>query len=238
MIQIEHLYKTYTSEKHDEAHHALKDINLTIEDGSIFGIIGQSGAGKSTLVRCINLLERPTSGEIIIDGVDVTNLTGKALLEFRANVGMIFQNFSLFQQRTVLRNVTFPLELHKGYNKAEARERALELLELVGLADKANKYPSQLSGGQQQRTAIGRAIVKNPDILLCDEPTGALDYNTSKDILRLIETVNQKYGNTIVMVTHNDAIKDMADRVVKLRDGMIRKNYTNEQKVPAMELEW
>lgn len=142
MIQIEHLYKTYTSEKHDEAHHALKDINLTIEDGSIFGIIGQSGAGKSTLVRCINLLERPTSGEIIIDGVDVTNLTGKALLEFRANVGMIFQNFSLFQQRTVLRNVTFPLELHKGYNKAEARERALELLELVGLADKANKYPS------------------------------------------------------------------------------------------------
>ncbi len=146
MIQIEHLYKTYTSEKHDEAHHALKDINLTIEDGSIFGIIGQSGAGKSTLVRCINLLERPTSGEIIIDGVDVTNLTGKALLEFRANVGMIFQNFSLFQQRTVLRNVTFPLELHKGYNKAEARERALELLELVGLDDKANKYPSKLSG--------------------------------------------------------------------------------------------
>ena len=221
MIQIEHLYKTYTSEKHDEAHHALKDINLTIEDGSIFGIIGQSGAGKSTLVRCINLLERPTSGEIIIDGVDVTNLTGKALLDFRANVGMIFQNFSLFQQRTVLRNVTFPLELHKGYNKAEARERALELLELVGLADKANKYPSQLSGGQQQRVAIARALAAKPAILLADEPTGNLDSRTSQDVMGLLKTTSTKFAQTIVMITHNEEIAQLADRIIRIEDGRI-----------------
>lgn len=222
MIQIEHLYKTYTSEKHDEAHHALKDINLTIEDGSIFGIIGQSGAGKSTLVRCINLLERPTSGEIIIDGVDVTNLTGKALLDFRANVGMIFQKFSLFQQRTVLRNVTFPLELHKGYNKAEARERALELLELVGLADKANKYPSQLSGGQQQRVAIARALINRPSIMLCDEATSALDTMTTQSILRLLKDINEELGVTLVLITHSLLVAEqICDTVAVIDDGRI-----------------
>lgn len=222
MIQIEHLYKTYTSEKRDEAHHALKDINLTIEDGSIFGIIGQSGAGKSTLVRCINLLERPTSGEIIIDGVDVTNLTGKALLDFRANVGMIFQNFSLFQQRTVLRNVTFPLELHKGYNKAEARERALELLELVGLADKANKYPSQLSGGQQQRVAIARALINRPSIMLCDEATSALDTMTTQSILRLLKDINEELGVTLVLITHSLLVAEqICDTVAVIDDGRI-----------------
>ena len=218
MIQIEHLYKTYTS----ETHHALKDINLTIEDGSIFGIIGQSGAGKSTLVRCINLLERPTSGEIIIDGVDVTNLTGKALLEFRANVGMIFQNFSLFQQRTVLRNVTFPLELHKGYNKVEARERALELLELVGLADKANKYPSQLSGGQQQRVAIARALINRPSIMLCDEATSALDTMTTQSILRLLKDINEELGVTLVLITHSLLVAEqICDTVAVIDDGRI-----------------
>ena len=205
MIQIEHLYKTYTSEKHDEAHHALKDINLTIEDGSIFGIIGQSGAGKSTLVRCINLLERPTSGEIIIDGVDVT-----------------FQNFSLFQQRTVLRNVTFPLELHKGYNKAEARERALELLELVGLADKANKYPSQLSGGQQQRVAIARALINRPSIMLCDEATSALDTMTTQSILRLLKDINEELGVTLVLITHSLLVAEqICDTVAVIDDGRI-----------------
>ena len=208
MIQIEHLYKTYTSEKHDEAHHALKDINLTIEDGSIFGIIGQSGAGKSTLVRCINLLERPTSGEIIIDGVDVTNLTGKALLDFRANVGMIFQNF--------------PLELHKGYNKAEARERALELLELVGLADKANKYPSQLSGGQQQRVAIARALINRPSIMLCDEATSALDTMTTQSILRLLKDINEELGVTLVLITHSLLVAEqICDTVAVIDDGRI-----------------
>ena len=183
------------------------------------------------------MLERPTEGSVLVDGVDLGGLSDAELRKVRRNITMIFQNFNLLMQRTCLKNICFPLEL-AGVSKAEAKKRALELLEVVGLPDKANAYPAQLSGGQQQRTAIGRAIVKNPDILLCDEPTGALDYNTSKEILKLIETVNQKYGNTIVMVTHNDAIKDMADRVVKLRDGMIRKNYINEHKIPAAELDW
>lgn len=222
MIQIEHLYKTYTGDKHDEEHHALKDINITIEDGSIFGIIGQSGAGKSTLVRCINMLERPTSGKIVIDGRDITNLTGKELLEFRASVGMIFQNFSLFQQRTVLKNVTFPLELHKGYDKAAAKKRALELLELVGLADKANKYPSQLSGGQQQRVAIARALINNPSIMLCDEATSALDTMTTQSILRLLKDINDELGVTLVLITHSLLVAEMiCDTIAVIDAGQV-----------------
>lgn len=222
MIQIEHLFKTYTGTRHDESHHALKDINLTIEDGSIFGIIGQSGAGKSTLVRCINLLERPTSGEIVIDGRDITGLSGKELLEFRASVGMIFQNFSLFQQRSVLRNVTFPLELHKGYNKAEAKRRAMDLLELVGLADKANKYPSQLSGGQQQRVAIARALINDPSIMLCDEATSALDTMTTQSILRLLKDINKELGVTIVLITHSLLVAEMVcDNIAVIDEGRI-----------------
>ncbi len=222
MIQIEHLFKTYTGTKHDESHHALKDINLTIEDGSIFGIIGQSGAGKSTLVRCINLLERPTSGEIVIDGRDITGFSGKDLLEFRASVGMIFQNFSLFQQRSVLRNVTFPLELHKGYNKAEAKRRAMDLLELVGLADKANKYPSQLSGGQQQRVAIARALINDPSIMLCDEATSALDTMTTQSILRLLKDINKELGVTIVLITHSLLVAEMVcDNIAVIDEGRI-----------------
>lgn len=222
MIQIEHLYKTYTGDKHDEAHHALKDINLTIEDGSIFGIIGQSGAGKSTLVRCINLLERPTSGKIVIDGRDVTDLSGKELLEFRASVGMIFQNFSLFQQRSVLRNVTFPLELHKGYNKAAAKKRAMELLELVGLADKANKYPSQLSGGQQQRVAIARALINNPSIMLCDEATSALDTMTTQSILHLLKDINEELGVTLVLITHSLLVAEtICDTIAVVDEGRV-----------------
>lgn len=222
MIQIEHLFKTYTGTKYDESHHALKDINLTIEDGSIFGIIGQSGAGKSTLVRCINLLERPTSGEIVIDGRDITGLSGKDLLEFRASVGMIFQNFSLFQQRSVLRNVTFPLELHKGYNKAEAKRRAMDLLELVGLADKANKYPSQLSGGQQQRVAIARALINDPSIMLCDEATSALDTMTTQSILRLLKDINKELGVTIVLITHSLLVAEMVcDNIAVIDEGRI-----------------
>ena len=153
-------------------------------------------------------------------------------------MGMVVQHFHLFPHLTIQKNITLaPVKL-KRMTQAEADQKAAELLEKVGLSDKANQYPNQLSGGQQQRTAIGRAIVKNPDILLCDEPTGALDYNTSKEILKLIEKVNQKYGNTVIMVTHNAAIKDMADRVVRLRDGMIRKNYLNEQKLSADALDW
>lgn len=220
MIQIEHLNKTYVS-RQGETHTALTDINLTIEDGSVFGIIGQSGAGKSTLVRCLNLLERPTSGSIIINGRDITSLSEKELREFRSSVSMIFQNFSLLQQRTVLSNVMFPLELRHA-DKKEAEKRARELLELVGLADKCNKYPSQLSGGQQQRVAIARALVNNPSIMLCDEATSALDSMTTHSILKLLKDINEEMGVTIVLITHSLAVAELiCDNVVVIDEGKI-----------------
>lgn len=220
MIQIEHLNKTYVS-RQGETHIALTDINLTIEDGSVFGIIGQSGAGKSTLVRCLNLLERPTSGSIIINGRDITSLSEKELREFRSSVSMVFQNFSLLQQRTVLRNVMFPLELRHA-DKKEAEKRARELLELVGLADKCDKYPSQLSGGQQQRVAIARALVNNPSIMLCDEATSALDSMTTHSILKLLKDINEKMGITIVLITHSLAVAELiCDNVVVIDEGKI-----------------
>ena len=220
MIQIEHLNKTYVS-RQGETHTALTDINLTIEDGSVFGIIGQSGAGKSTLVRCLNLLERPTSVSIIINGRDITSLSEKELREFRSSVSMIFQNFSLLQQRTVLRNVMFPLELRHA-DKKEAEKRARELLELVGLADKCNKYPSQLSGGQQQRVAIARALVNNPSIMLCDEATSALDSMTTHSILKLLKDINEEMGVTIVLITHSLAVAELiCDNVVVIDEGKI-----------------
>lgn len=220
MIQIEHLNKTYVS-RQGETHIALTDINLTIEDGSVFGIIGQSGAGKSTLVRCLNLLERPTSGSIIINGRDITSLSEKELREFRSSVSMVFQNFSLLQQRTVLRNVMFPLELRHA-DKKETEKRARELLELVGLADKCDKYPSQLSGGQQQRVAIARALVNNPSIMLCDEATSALDSMTTHSILKLLKDINEKMGVTIVLITHSLAVAELiCDNVVVIDEGKI-----------------
>lgn len=220
MIQIENLNKTYEV-TNNETHVALRDINLTIEDGSIFGIIGQSGAGKSTLVRCINLLERPTSGTIKIDGRDITQLTGKDLLELRSSVGMIFQNFSLFQQRSVLRNVMFPLEL-RHVDKKKAEERALELLKMVGLEGKANKYPSQLSGGQQQRVAIARALANRPSIMLCDEATSALDTMTTHSILELLKRINQELGVTLIIITHSLTVAELiCDNVVVIDEGVI-----------------
>lgn len=220
MIQIENLNKTYEV-ANNETHVALRDINLTIEDSSIFGIIGQSGAGKSTLVRCINLLERPTSGTIKIDGRDITQLTGKDLLELRSSVGMIFQNFSLFQQRSVLRNVMFPLEL-RHVDKKKAEERALELLKMVGLEGKANKYPSQLSGGQQQRVAIARALANRPSIMLCDEATSALDTMTTHSILELLKRINQELGVTLIIITHSLTVAELiCDNVVVIDEGVI-----------------
>lgn len=200
MIEIKDLSKVYDARAGE--HHALKNVNLTIEDGDIFGIIGQSGAGKSTLVRCINLLERPTSGSIVIDGKDITNYQGKDLLDLRAGIGMIFQHFSLFQQRTVLQNVTFPLELRKE-SKAKREARALELLEAVGMAGYENRYPSELSGGQQQRVAIARALANDPKIMLCDEATSALDTRTTVAILNLLKEINAKLGVTMVVITHS-----------------------------------
>ena len=217
-IQIDHLHKSYGSGA--EAHEVLHDINLTIDSGEVFGILGSSGAGKSTLVRCINLLERPTSGKVRVDGEDITDAKGKELADVRAGIGMIFQNFSLFQQRTVLRNVTFPLELnHTPKNKRE--ERARYLLDLVGLADLADRYPSQLSGGQQQRVAIARALMMEPQVLLFDEPTAALDPEITAQIVSIIRELAET-GITQVIVTHEvEVARKTASRVVYMENGHI-----------------
>lgn len=211
----------------------LKGLNLEIEKGEFCVLLGPSGSGKSTLLNIIGGIDVADEGSIIIEGEQLEDMTEKKLsLYRRKHLGYIFQMYNLIPNLTVRENIEVGAYLSNRSLDVDELMRTLEIYE------HRNKLPNQISGGQQQRTAIGRAIVKNPDILLCDEPTGALDYRTSKEILKLIETVNRKYGNTIIMVTHNDAIKDMADRVVKLRDGMIRKNYRNEHKLTAAELEW
>ncbi|MDR2721373.1 MAG: methionine ABC transporter ATP-binding protein [Coriobacteriaceae bacterium] len=218
MIQINHLSKTFEGAT---VHHALRDVSLTIEDGDIYGIIGASGAGKSTLVRCINLLERPTAGQLFINGVDVVNLRGKPLLELRRSIGMIFQDFSLFQQRSVLHNVTFPLELRHD-NKQHRVARARELLEIVGLADKETSYPAQLSGGQQQRVAIARALANEPTIMLCDEATSALDTRTTTSILQLLKNINQEFGVTMVVITHSLSVAHkICNKIAVIDEGRI-----------------
>lgn len=201
MIRIEKLNKIYGKGTRGAQVTALQDINLEIEDGDIYGIIGLSGAGKSTLVRCINLLESPTSGSVYIDGEDLTKVTNKRLLEIRRNIGMIFQNFRLLQQRTIFENVRFPLEI-AGVKGGEAANRVRELLKIVGLSGRENAYPSQLSGGQCQRVAIARALATNPKYLLCDEATSALDPTTTQAILALLRRVHEELGVTIVVVTH------------------------------------
>ncbi len=205
MIELRNLNKTFHTQ--DGALTALDDINLTVQDGEIFGIIGLSGAGKSTLVRCMNLLERPTHGEVLVDGQDLMKLSPAGLREVRRNIGMIFQSYNLLEQRTVLRNVLYPLELTHE-DRRTARTRAMQLLELVGLADRASAYPAQLSGGQKQRVAIARALATNPHYLLCDEATSALDPTTTDSILALLQTINRTLGVTVVVITHEMAVVD------------------------------
>lgn len=211
----------------------LKGINFTIEKGEICVLLGPSGSGKSTLLNIIGGIDSADSGYVCINGEKMAEMKEKALTKYRRkHLGYIFQMYNLIPNLNVKENIEVGAYLSD--NPLEINE----LLRTLGLYEHRHKLPNQLSGGQQQRTAIGRAIIKNPDILLCDEPTGALDYITSKEILKLIEDVNQKYGNTIIMVTHNDAIKNMADRVIRLRDGKIRKDYKNEEKILAMDLDW
>lgn len=211
----------------------LKGINFSVEKGEICVLLGPSGSGKSTLLNIIGGIDSADSGYISINGEKTADMNEKALTNYRRrHLGYVFQMYNLIPNLNVKENIEV------GACLSDKSLDIDELLKTLGLYEHRHKLPNQLSGGQQQRTAIGRAIVKNPDILLCDEPTGALDYNTSKEILKLIEDVNQKYGNTVIMVTHNDAIKNMADRVIKLRDGQIRKDYTNEVKIPAQELDW
>jgi len=211
----------------------LKGIDLQIEKGEICVLLGPSGSGKSTLLNIIGGIDDADSGYISINGEKTADMNEKSLTKYRRkHLGYIFQMYNLIPNLNIKENIEVGAYLSANPLDVD------EILKTLGLYEHRHKLPNQLSGGQQQRCAIGRAIVKNPDILLCDEPTGALDYNTSKDILKLIEDVNKKYGNTVIMVTHNDAIKNMADRVVKLRDGVIRKNYLNDEKIAAMDLDW
>ena len=236
VIEVKNLYKLYRVG--DEIVRALDGVNFEIYEGEFCAIVGTSGSGKSTLLNMLAGLEKPTKGEVSIAGKHIEKLNEEQLVTFRRDhVGFIFQSFHLMGTLNAVENVALPLSFRRVPRDVRMK-KANAMLDLVKLGKHKKHLPNQMSGGQQQRTSIGRAIVKNPSILLCDEPTGALDYNTSKEILKLIEDVNHKYGNTVIMVTHNDAIKNMADRVIKLRDGQIRKDYVNEEKIPAMELEW
>lgn len=240
MIEIKNLGKTFPNAGRTIT--ALKDINLTIEDGDIFGIIGLSGAGKSTLVRCINLLERPTSGEVIVDGKNLMTLKRKELLEMRRNIGMIFQGFNLLEQRNILANVCFPLEI-AGWKKEAAKERARELLEMVGLGDRETAFPSQLSGGQKQRVAIARALATRPRYLLCDEATSALDPTTTRSILDLLQEINRTLGVTIIIITHEMKVIDQICNRVAVIDqsqiaeiGKVSEVFANPRSDIAQEL--
>ena len=228
MIELTNISKVFSTSSGSFT--ALDDVSLTIGSGEVFGIIGESGAGKSTLVRCINLLERPTSGTVSIDGRDVTRLTGRDLRELRADVGMIFQGFSLFQQRTVLDNVIFPSTLASAGNRvsrAEAAGRARHLLKLVGLEGKEGSYPSQLSGGQQQRVAIARALMTSPKTLLCDEATSALDTLTTSSVLDLLARINRELGVTIVLITHSLAVaRRICGRIAVMEHGHVEEQGT------------
>ncbi len=216
MIEIQHVSKHFNTA--EGTVQALNDVSISIPDGDIFGIIGMSGAGKSTLVRCINMLERPESGKVIIDGVDMGALSPAELRKARRGITMVFQGFNLLMQRNCLKNVCFPLEL-AGWSKADARRRAQELLETVGLGDKARAYPAQLSGGQQQRVAIARALATDPKVLLCDEATSALDPNTTNSILELVRSINEKTGITVVIITHQMSVVESTCRHLAILDG-------------------
>lgn len=219
MIELKHVSKTFVDGKHSVE--AVKDVSLTIDKGEIFGIIGFSGAGKSTLVRCINLLERPTSGSVVVGGRDLLSLKPAQLRDARKKIGMIFQHFNLMPTRTVLDNALFPLK-HAGLTREEAVSKARNLLSLVDIAEKEDAYPSQLSGGQKQRVAIARALANDPDVLLCDEATSALDPQTTKAILRLLKKLNTQLGLTIVIITHEMAVvKEICDRVAVMEAGVV-----------------
>ena len=231
LLQLRDIRKSFG--EGDNKVEVLKGIDLGIEKGEFCVLLGPSGSGKSTLLNIIGGIDSADEGNICIGGERMADMSERKLTQYRRrHLGYIFQMYNLIPNLTVRENIEV------GAYLGERPLDVDELLHTLGLYEHQRKLPNQLSGGQQQRTAIGRAIVKNPGILLCDEPTGALDYHTSKEILKLIETVNQKYGNTVIMVTHNDAIKDMADRVVRLRDGMILRDYRNEHKIPAEELDW
>lgn len=223
MIQLQHISKVYEGKNRVEA---LKDINLSIKEGEIYGIIGHSGAGKSTLIRCINMLERPTSGAVIVDGTDLVSLSETDLRKARKSIGMIFQHFNLLSSRTVYENVAFPLEL-QGLSKSQIKERVMPILDIVKLTDRMDNYPVQLSGGQKQRVGIARALASDPKVLLCDEATSALDPTTTQDILDLLKDINRKMNLTIIMITHEmQVIREICDHVAVIEGGYILEEGT------------
>ena len=226
MIELKHITKVFPTA--DGELTALNDVNITIHDGDVYGIVGMSGAGKSTLVRCINLLERPTSGQVVIDGKDLCVMPAKELIQQRRSISMIFQQFNLLMQRTCLKNICFPMEI-AGVKAADAQKKAKELLEIVGLPDKADAYPAQLSGGQKQRIAIARALASDPKILLCDEATSALDPKTTQDILKLVKDINQRLGITVVVITQEMAVvEEICTHVAILDHGVLQESGTVE----------
>lgn len=230
-LEINKLNKYYG--EGENRSHVLKDITTSVDRGKICVLLGPSGSGKSTLLNIIGGIDEADGGSIIIDGSRIEDMKEKQLSMYRRkHLGYVFQMYNLIPNLTVKENIEV------GAYLCDKPLDLTELLHSLGLWEHRDKLPNQLSGGQQQRTAIGRAVVKNPDILICDEPTGALDYKTSKEILQLIEKVNKQYGNTVIIVTHNEAIKNMADRVIHLHDGSIRREYDNNEKIPACELEW
>ena len=228
LIEIQHLTKVFGTGADRVT--ALEDVSLRVEDGDIFGIIGMSGAGKSTLLRCLSMLEKPTSGQIVLDGSDLAAMNGAQLRAERRKMGVVFQGYNLLMQKTVAENVAFPLKLEKGFDKAAVAARVDELLELVGLADKAGAYPAQLSGGQKQRVAIARALATKPEILLCDEPTSALDPLTTKAMLALLADINRKLGVTILIITHElSVVRRICGRVAVICDGRVAETGTVSQ---------
>ena len=230
-LQLNDVRKTY-GEKGNRTE-VLRGISFGMEQGEICVLLGPSGSGKSTLLNIIGAIETPDSGSVIMNGDTLEHMNEKRLTRYRReHLGYVFQSYNLISNLTVRENIEV------GAYLSEHALPLQEMIQTLGLTEHQDKLPNQISGGQQQRTAIGRAIIKNPDLLLCDEPTGALDYSTSKDILTLIETVNQKYGSTVILVTHNEALRDMADHVIILRDGQIREEYRNGERTPAAELEW
>ena len=231
LVEFNNVYKRYKTG--EIVINAVDGISFKVEEGEFAIVVGASGAGKTTVLNILGGMDSCSEGEIIVGGKDISKFKDKQLIEYRRHdIGFVFQFYNLVQNLTALENVELASEICR-----DPLDPA-ETLRSVGLGERLNNFPAQLSGGEQQRVSIARALAKNPKLLLCDEPTGALDYNTSKDILELIERVNQKFSSTVILVTHNDAIKNMADRVIRLRDGKIRHNDLNEHKIPARELEW
>ena len=236
ILKIDNIEKYYGNKS--SLTKAIDNISFEVGKGEFVSIMGASGSGKTTLLNCISTLDKVTTGKIYVGDNDITQLKGNKLNKFRREeLGFIFQDFNLLDTLTAFENIALALSI-QNVPAREIELRVRQTARELGIEDVLNKYPYQMSGGQKQRVASARAIITNPKLILADEPTGALDYNTSKDILKLIEDVNKKYGNTIIIVTHNDAIKNMADRVITLRDGRIRKNYVNDNKIAATDLEW